>query len=292
MLGLKYPVALIATLGALFGGQSLAIRSLHGGALKSESNYFSSLARIQAGTAGNPAVMFLGSSLTGRLPDRRGGLAAVANLGCDGGSALEVLEAMDRRELTPAPCVVVEGNTFYRALAGRSPLAKAMAGRWFRLGSRVPQLGAVGRPSGFVYSALMDWRFGSGNAADGGSRRAAGGPTPPPPVELTTPAEQDLVKQVAGLLRRLAAAGTRVIVVLLPPGAAADTVNFRLAAGTAAAAEVGWWDLTREFEPGEIRFTDHVHMDRASALTVTRMILGELGQSQPRSAPPAVRSRP
>ena len=99
---MRYALPFALTLALLFTVQTLALRAVGGRTAKSESNFFSSVGRIQAGTTGKVDAMMLGSSITGRLPDKAQGYAGWANMGCDGGSAVVTLRAMDKGLLPAA----------------------------------------------------------------------------------------------------------------------------------------------------------------------------------------------
>ncbi len=157
-----YLTLLTLTLATCFGVQLLALRASGGRTTKSESNYFSSIGRIQAGTRGTPEVMIVGSSITGRLPDRAQGVSGVANMGCDGGSAVDALRAMDAGILPTAKWIVIEANTLQVALDEQpTEIGRAMQRPWFRAGMAVPALGAYARPAAFFYSKLLVSRIGS-----------------------------------------------------------------------------------------------------------------------------------
>jgi hypothetical protein len=68
----SYATAFVLMLATCFGGQWYALRMSGGRTVKSEPNYFSSLARIQSGVRESPRIMLLGLSMTGRLADRAG----------------------------------------------------------------------------------------------------------------------------------------------------------------------------------------------------------------------------
>ena len=109
-----YPIAFPLLLAACFGVQTIALRLVGGKTVKSESNYFSSIARIQNANRENevpPRVILLGSSMIARLGDRTASVPGVVNMGCDGGSAFITLRAIDRGELRAAPVIVVEANS-------------------------------------------------------------------------------------------------------------------------------------------------------------------------------------
>ena len=99
---MNYPSILVLSLAACFGLQSLALHLVGGRTAKSESNFFSSIARIQTGAAEPVAEVFLvGSSLTGRFPSRSAEFPDVANLGCDGENAAVVMRARSSRNGRP-----------------------------------------------------------------------------------------------------------------------------------------------------------------------------------------------
>lgn len=276
--GLVYAVCLVAALAACFGVQSLLIRSTGGRTTKSESNYFSSIARLQSGVRGEPQVMFLGSSITGRLPDRTRGFAGVANLGCDGGSAMETLRAMDAGIIPRAPYLIVEGNTLYRAVHGKeTDVAKAMHKRWFRTGVAVPNLSAAARPSAMAYTLLMERKMGASGSPDVAPFEVITQPTLGPAPQPTNKEEDALLEEAVGILRRLGAAGSKITIVMFPPGAEPASPNRRLPEELARRAGLPFWDLANAIPPGMVRFTDGVHMDPSSATAAVRTIFKATG---------------
>jgi hypothetical protein len=259
--------------------QTLVLRLTGGRTTKSESNYFSSVARLQSGIRGTPRVMLLGSSITGRLPDRNRGFEGVGNLGCDGGSAAEILRAMDKGSIPRAPQIIVEGNTLYRAVgAGKTELAAAIDKPWFRRGVDVPNLSAAGRPSAVTYTLLMERKMGSADAA---SATALPTITRPAPVLGEKPevsdAENALLEELTGILGRLTAVGTKVTIVMLPPGAQAGTPNRVLPEELARRSGLPFWDLAAAIPPDSVRFTDGVHMDPPGAAATLRTLLDATG---------------
>lgn len=266
---MRYFVTFFATIALCFVAQSLALRASGGRFTKSESNFFSSLGRIQAGTVGKPEVMLLGSSITGRLPDRAQGFTGYANMGCDGGSAVDALRGMDAGILPVAPVLVIEANTLSRALEpSSSEVGQAMKRPWFGIGMKVPAVSAYARPSAFFYSLLLARRVGDyGDPESGESLEVktlpealAGAGT----VQLS-PLETDLKNEIVSIIDRLSARGCDVIFVWLPPSRGEgsgipDWID-------AAIAESGslWWDLGNEADPALITLTDNVHMSATSA---------------------------
>lgn len=279
---MRYTLILTLTLALCFAAQSLALHLSGGSSVKSESNFFSSIARIQTGIRDQPRIMLLGSSITGRFPDRTTGFTGVSNLGCDGGNAMDTLRAMDQGILPGAPVMVVEGNTFYRSVGGQvSETSKALHSPWFRAGNRFPLLGATARPAAFAYSKLLARKIG----------RAEGpvGPMLPVAVEafirknqqpLPTDAEA-LVQEATAIIGRLRQKNTRLVLVILPPGAAPDSLNIRIPKALSERAAVPLLDLTDGLPKGAVRYTDGVHMAPASAAAALRTILAAL-EKQPR----------
>lgn len=270
----SYAIAFTVFLAACFGVQSLALRQSGGKTVKSESNYFSSVARIQTETRGAPRVMLLGSSMTGRLSDRGADLPGVANLGCDGGSAVVTLRAMDQGLLPAAPVLVIEANTLSYALENRGrEIAAAIGSDWFKLGTRLPNVGATARPTAFAYSWLMARKESSAPASGELSVSTK-------PVRLSAedapalePAASALVDELAGILGRLEAKGSRVILVMLPPGVKVGGVQADLPRALACKTGLPWWDLNEGIAPGSVGFTDGLHLDAPSAAKVLAAII-------------------
>lgn len=279
----SYAIAFAVILAACFGAQTLALRLAGGRTVKSESNYFSSLARIQTRAVGGPEVMLLGSSMTGRLADRAAEIPGVANLGCDGGSAVVTLRAIDRGQLPAAPVILVEANTLSYALEDRGrEIAAAIGSDWFKLGARIPNLGATARPTAFAYSWLMAKKDGPAHASDEGlpvsSKPAVLDPADAPALD---PAAAALVEELSGIIRRLEARGSRVILFVLPPppkpGAQAE-----LPRALAARTGTPWWDLNQNLPADAVRFTDGLHLDAPGAAKVLATLAGVVkNQSDP-----------
>jgi hypothetical protein len=265
---------------ACFGAQTAVLRWTGGRTTKSESNYFSSLARLQSGSRAAPRVMLLGSSITGRLPDRNRGFEGVANLGCDGGSAVEVLRAMDAGRIPRPPAMIIEGNTLYRAVgAEETELAAAMRQRSFRTGVEIPNLGAGGRPSAVAYTLLMERKMGRVDPA-----AIEPLPVSSRPASLVearakefSKAEDALLEELKGILQRLTAAGSKVTIVVLPPGADATSAQRTLPAELARRSGLPFWDFAGAIPRGAVHYTDGVHMDPPSAAAALRTLLDATG---------------
>jgi hypothetical protein len=266
---MKYLFVAAFSLMLCFAAQHLALRACGGRFTKSESNFFSSVGRIQAGTVGEPEVMLLGSSITGRLPDRAQGFTGFANMGCDGGSAMDALRAMDAGILPVAPILVIEVNTLSRALDSvPSEVGQAMDRPWFEMGMKVPAVSAYARPSAFFYSLLLARKVGDyGDPDSGVSLEVVSLPATEETKESPriTPREAELKEEIVALLHRLSARGSKIVFAWLPPKRGdgshiPDWVH-------AAIAESGslWWDLGNEADPALISLTDATHMSAPSA---------------------------
>lgn len=266
---LSYLIPFALTLAACFGIQTLALRAVGGRTTKSESNFFSSLGRIQAGAQGQPEIMVLGSSITGRLPDRAQGFSGVANMGCDGGSAVDALRAMDHGILPSAPWIVIEANTLPLALNDKpTEIGRAMQQPWFRVGLKAPCLSANARPAAFFYSKLLTRRIGDfGQAGSDSDLEVSSRPhevTTLPRGEFT-PRQRELIDEISGIIGRLKNQGCRMIFVWLPPARGVGATPPSLILGLCRRSESLWWDLGQEAVPGTVSLTDGVHMAAPSA---------------------------
>jgi hypothetical protein len=265
---MRYALPLFLTLAACFGLQTLALRASGGRFAKNESNFFSSIGRIQAGTVGKPEVMLLGSSITGRLPDRANGFEGFANMGCDGGSAVDALRAMDVGTLSVAPVLVIEANTLFRALsAGPSEVGQAMKQSHFALGMKVPSLSAYARPAGFFYSMLLARRAGDyGDPTSDEDLRISSLPglLAKDPSAKISAEEACLKEELLAITRRLEKRGSRILFVWLPPARAENGIPEWIRQLVVESGSL-WWDLGNESDPDLVDLTDAVHMSAPSA---------------------------
>lgn len=265
---MHYTLILTLTLAALFGLQSFALKQSGGRTAKSESNFFSSVGRIQAGAADGVKLMVLGSSITGRLPDRAQGVEGTANMGCDGGSAVDALRAMDAGILPVAPRLVIEANTLHLALEKKpSEIGSAMKRPWFKAGLQVPNLAAYARPSAFLYSKLLERRIGGFDLKPGEDLGESGKPLAVPSGQAVslTPEEESLVAEIHGILDRLSRRGTRAMIVWLPPTRPSTSLPPPWILELARRSGIPYWDLSQQIQPGTVTLTDGVHMAAPSA---------------------------
>ena len=250
-----------------FAAQHLALRACGGRFTKSESNFFSSVGRIQAGTVGEPEVMLLGSSITGRLPDRAQGFTGFANMGCDGGSAVDVLRAIDHGILPLAPILVIEANTLSRGLdVHASEVGLAMSRPWFKVGTEFPLLSAYARPSAFAYSRLLSRKIGSFDIANGEDLKVASFPAsledPSKPIQG---AERVLINELVPVISRMQQKGTRVLFVWLPPGRGDGNPPSAWIRALVYESDSEWWDIGNDCDRSLVTLTDGTHMSAPSA---------------------------
>ena len=271
---MRYTLTLTLTLALCFAAQGFVLHK-SGGAAKGESNYFSSLGRLQSGARGNPEVMVLGSSITGRLPDRRHGFSGWANMGCDGGSAVDALRAMDAGILPTAPLLVIEANTLHMPLEPNVGIGDSIHGSWFQLGMKIPSIAADARPASYLYSKLLAIKIGAFEAADGDEDLEVGSRpelvTGEARIDLS-PAQEALVEEVSGILKRLQSRGIRAVIVWLPPARSGGNFLLELSREMARRSGIPYWDLGQEAAPGTVQLSDGVHMTPASASRTMRSL--------------------
>jgi len=276
----RYPIALVAVLAACFAAQTVALRLSGGKTVKSESNYFSTLARVQTQVDGAPKIMMLGSSLAARMGDRAQPVAGVANLGCDGGSAMVTLRAMDRGELPVAPQLIIELNSLAYDLKGAGKdTGAALASDWFQIGRSCSNLGATARPTAFAFSWLMARKAESGSFSPeplpiSSHPVVLAGESPP----LANPQAEKLVQEAQGILARLHDKGVRITLILLPPGEKPDSVELAVAEAVGRRSGLPYWDLNAGLPPDAVGFTDGRHLDAAGAQKVLMTLMGELSE--------------
>ena len=280
-----YLLPLLSSLALCFGLQFVALRAVGGRTLKSESNFFSSLARIQAATTGEVRTMLLGSSITGRLPDRVQGFEGFANMGSDGGSAVDVLRPLDRGVIPVAPTLVIEANKLDRALDPRpSEIGLAMEEPWFELGVRLPLLSAYARPSAFLYSVLLAAKIGRFELPMyNNDLRVTSWPRLVPEAEgnVVSGDQRRLVDELSSIIARLRAKGVRVVIVWLPPARDASHPLPGWILSLAAQSGAEWWDMGEEADPRLVTLTDGVHMSAVSAQRTVASLRKGLGAEPP-----------
>lgn len=272
---MHYTLVLVLTLTACFAAQIFALRAVGGRTNKSESNFFSSIGRIQAGASGKVDAMILGSSITGRLPDKAQGFDGWANMGCDGGSAVDALRAMDEGILPTAPLLVIEANTLQLALNTKpTEIGQAMRKPWFKVGMELPALSAYARPAAFFYSKLLEKRTGGFDLEAGKDHGVTSQPEmvqKQPEAELTAP-QQELIGEVRGILARLKIKGIEAVIVWLPPARSDNSPPAKWILEIARQCHIPYWDLGQHAAPETVTLTDGVHMTASSAARTMRSL--------------------
>ena len=212
--------------------------------------------------------------MTGRLPDRSQGFVGVANLGCDGSSAVDTLRAMDAGILPSAPVLIIEGNTLYRSVnAEPNEIARVMDSPWFNIGKHVQNLGATARPAAFVYSKLMAHKLGAGRQTATIEITPSNAPSIPigsPPT--LSHAESLLIDELFALLSRLKNRGSKFIITVIPPGGNSDSASVRLPMALALKAQVPYWNIHHGLQEDTISYTDGIHMNPSSAATIMTLL--------------------
>lgn len=269
---LKFLTGSIAAALGCFALQAFAYFVLHGGAGKTESNYFSTLGRFQGSCAPGAEIACSGSSISGRLPGRESGNRSVANLGSDGGSPYDGLKLIAEGVVSPPKWLVLETNTLFNGIGyPEVPAVKSARGFWFAFGGRLPLLGAAARPSGMLYARLL--------------RRNWNGDTEPfelkvrpqlvqsrDPVKFDfTSEEMERVKSLEAALSTVRNSGVRILLARYPAGEMKPREIERMNATIAllsAAVDAPYLDLEAAIPRESLVFTDPVHLGPASAARV------------------------
>lgn len=277
---MRHFLILSLSIATCFGLQLLALRASGGRTLKSESNFFSSVGRIQAGAKAHPHIMSLGSSITGRLPDAAQGFIGIANMGCDGASGIDTLRAIDQGIIPAARWLVIEVNTLGIEVNHQpSDIARAMRNPWFQLGIDYPLLSSYARPSAFFYSKLLARKIGTFDPCE--AERGFGTHTMPTLLGpcsgmLLDPAESKELEELSAIIERLQNKGSKFIFVTYPSAGKHKAHDWVVA--LVARTHSYWWDLERYIPPEDVRYTDAVHMDAVSATRATGDLLRAVQQ--------------
>jgi hypothetical protein len=266
----RFLQGIICALAFCFGMQALYFHQI-GGASKGESNYFSTMSRFQAGAALPAEIALVGSSITGRIPGREAGNQEIANLGSDGGPALDGIRLILMGQIDLPKWLVIEANTLYGGVGqGDTLIVKGAQGSWFDVGARLPLLGASARPSSMIYSSLL--------------RRpviAKGEPFPVTIDEIKasaaastfafTPAEQQRWDAYGKVFEILQQRGCKMIMVNYPAGKMKEREEWLMRASIAALAQrvpMTFIDLQKQIPREAVEFTDSVHLAPQSAANV------------------------
>jgi hypothetical protein len=273
----RYSAALVAGLVALVLIQTKATRALEGSWVKGESNFFSSLARVQNAAAKPARVALVGSSITGRLPDRGSGFPGIVNVGIDGGSAIDGLRAINEGIVQVTDEVIIEINTLTVGLYAEGvKVSGSLRSPWFRAGLQYPPLSYRSRPTGMFYSWARSregaWESGQGNILrDGFSLPKLG--TSGPQLGAV---EEARVAQISDLLSEARSKGLKVTLVQYPPAITEESVQYGMAMAISERSGVPIWNLGKEIQSGTVEFTDAVHLAPGSASKVLNTLIDVL----------------
>jgi hypothetical protein len=273
----RYSTALLAGLAALVMVQAKATRALDGTWGKGESNFFSSLARLQNAAAKPAKVALVGSSITGRLPDRGSGFPGIVNVGIDGGSSFDGLRAIDEGIIQVTDEVVIEINTLSVGLHAEGvQVAGSLNSPWFRAGLKCPTLSYGSRPTGLFYS----WARNRGVTAQSVHgeilRDGFSLPVRAPSRPKLGAEEEARADQISNLVLAAKSKGLKVTLVQFPPAIAEESVPFAMGLAIAERCGVPIWNLGKEIQPGAVEFTDAVHLAPGSATKVLKTLIDVL----------------
>jgi hypothetical protein len=219
------------------------------------------------------------------MPGRESGNEDVANLGADGGSPLDGLELLEERLIAQPKCLVIETNTLFNQIGfQRVPVVAGVRGQWFRIGAELPLLGASARPSGMLYSRILN--------------RNLQAKAEPFPVNLSPPhaghggevsldflslPQLERLRSLEVGLKELKHRGVRLLFVNYPAGQmAAREQNLMLTAVRHLSLETGsdFLDLADQIDRAELTFTDSVHLGPESAARILKTLQLASGSSE------------
>lgn len=259
---------LLCTAGVAAWKSSLDARSIQ---WKSHSSYYSSKGRIFAAKEwGNPGgLVFLGSSITGRIPGVESGHEEWANLGIDASSAREGLELMLKGVLPHAGYVVVEMDTVF---ADIPPVYKDPERDLRQSLSWCPVFNPLCRASSLLYTELRNERFDVRDMKEWHLLPLTAAFAEE--KENWSARDVDLLQQLKAVQEKF---GCRLVLVLFPRKDRVSPASMqRKVASFAKELNVPWLDLNAQILPDEeIRFSDSVHMQSRYALRAAATIRRE-----------------
>jgi hypothetical protein len=226
----------------------------------------------------DPQVVMLGSSMGGRLPiEVLAGPGQRAVSLCLDGSGPSLGAALLEEDGVWPEVVVIEANTLIRP-SSPNDLTLRSHFRSFHnvLGRALPIFRAENRPVSIVFSRLKEWmdeRRARGQAPAQSSQAdldqllpRQGNPTKPAQAATTPEADQWVATA-----RRFQARGCRVVVVMLPDGGRDQAENYAVARRLAAEG-FRFLDVKGAFREDRFRYTDGLHLIRASGWEVADLI--------------------
>lgn len=219
-----------------------------------------------------PRDLILGSSLSARLLPAffAGSGRDVKNLSLDGAGVPMGIELVARRQEKPKRLILEANSLFLRSPGNEQILREAMRNPVFELGRHFFFFRPGSRPSALLYSQLKKLREENDVGAKGFSGVQDGAP------------RRDASEKDLAALRDLHQQGLEIYLVSVPTGRGEGDLA---SSWEKEAKEIGArWILPRKFLPQqgiELRYTDGLHLDRASAQLVAKVIVESLPPCPP-----------
>lgn len=258
-----------------FGLQAFCFYALDCGTGKSESNYFSTMSRFQAAATPPAEIAFAGSSITGRIPGREVGNLTIANLGSDGGPALDGMRLIAMGKIDTPQWLVIEANTLYGGVGfGDTLIVKGAQGPWFSVGAHLPLVGASARPSGMLYAKLLRRpKVLTGEAFAVTPNQIE--PVTSDPLRDFKEGDKKRFNDYVATLEQLQQRGVKILIATYPAGVMTEREAFLVKTTISHLAmrfPVTYLDLEKQIPRGDLKFTDSVHLDPESAARVLKTI--------------------
>jgi hypothetical protein len=272
---LKLLCGILFSLVACFSLQAYFRYALDMGTGKNESNYFSTLSRFQSAASPAAEIAFAGSSITGRIPGRESGNEGIANLGSDGGPALDGIRLIASGQIEAPKWLVIEANTLYGGVGyAETLIVKGAQSFWFDVGTRFPLFGASSRPSAMLYAKMLRrpkvldgdaFQVTSNIVEHGNGDR----------LEDFTKEEKKRFDDYVSFLEVLQRKGVKFMIVTYPAGVMTERENLLMRHTISALANhfpLSYIDLETQIPREELQFTDSVHLGPQSAARVLQTI--------------------
>lgn len=281
----RFSIGLCIALVCCFGLQALCYYVLDWKTGKGESNYFSTLGRFQAAAHPAAEIAFAGSSITGRLPGREAGNHRIANLGSDGGPALDGLRLINMGRIESPQWLIVEANTLYGGLSSADSLIiNGARGTWFTVGSQIPMLGAMARPSAMLYAFLLRRPSVNREQAFPVTIDEVPEASESHPFVMSI-AEKKRLDDYVRELETLTQRGTKLMIINFPAGVKKERDDWLMRVSISELAKriaFDYVDLERQIPAHELQFTDSVHLAPSSAARIVATVESIIQSTDPK----------
>jgi hypothetical protein len=241
------------------------------------------MSRFQAAASPAAEIAFAGSSITGRLPGRESGNQEIANLGSDGGPALDGMRLIALGQIDAPQWLVIETNTMYGGVGfGDALIVKGAQGPWFDVGANLPLLGASARPSAMMYAQLLrrpKIAEGKTYAVELDKIDYQDGD----PLNEFTESEKKRFDDYVAILQQLQQLGVKILMVTYPAGDMKEREVFMMQATVSEIAKrfpIKYLNLERQIPRKELEFTDSVHLSPLSAANTLATIYAVIHDQQ------------